>query len=107
LLLGGLLAHLAMRGWRQPGANAVVRYTPSVAFVLFLVQALVGAANIWTELQAWAAAAHLALAELLWAAMVTIATVSHLLRAPGTDRTPQTMSTLTGMSATSPVVKTS
>lgn len=99
LLIGGLLAHLAVRGLRQSSANPVVRHMPAIAFGVYLIQALVGAANIWTELQTAAAAAHLALAELLWAAMVTIVTVSYFLRAPGTAEAIGTSSPVSGMPA--------
>ena len=41
-------------------------YVAGAALALFLVQSLVGAANVWTRLAAEASAAHLALATLLW-----------------------------------------
>jgi cytochrome c oxidase assembly protein subunit 15 len=85
LLLGVLLAYLALRAWRSRFDNGILTYGPLFAFALYLVQALVGAANIWTLLQPSAAAAHLALAIALWGTMVTITTVAHL-TSPATGR---------------------
>jgi heme A synthase len=78
LLLGVLLAYLALRTLRGGMSSPILKYGPSLAFVLYVAQAMVGAANIWTLLQPAAAAAHLALAELLWAMLVTIAGVTQL-----------------------------
>lgn len=82
LLLGMLLGYLALRAWRASFDNPVLNYGPLFAFVLYVTQGLVGAANIWTLLQPSAAAAHLALAELLWATLLMIATVAQLLSVP-------------------------
>jgi heme o synthase len=63
------------------------RQTPLVrlsttAFVLFVVQVMVGAANVWTRLRPWAVVAHVALSVLIWATVVALATVaSRLTRA--------------------------
>jgi heme A synthase len=54
-----------------------------LAGVTYVAQALVGAANIWTELAAGVVVAHLSLAALLWCAMVTIIALSYYL--PGRD----------------------
>ncbi len=54
-----------------------------VSGAMYLAQALVGAANIWTELAAGVVVAHLSLAALLWCAMVTIIALSYYL--PGGD----------------------
>jgi heme A synthase len=45
----------------------------------YIAQALVGAANIWTELAAGVVVAHLSLAALLWCALVAIAALSYYL----------------------------
>lgn len=46
------------------------------ACVAWLAQALVGAANIWTELAAGVVAAHLALAALLWCVLVAVSALA-------------------------------
>lgn len=61
----------------------VLIITSIVAGVAYVAQAIVGAANIWTELAAGVVVAHLSLAALLWCAMVTIAALSYYL--PGRD----------------------
>lgn len=54
------------------------------AGVLYITQALVGAANIWTELADGVVIAHLSLAALLWCMMVAIVALSYYL--PGAER---------------------
>lgn len=49
------------------------------AGVLYITQALVGAANIWTELAASVVIVHLSLAALLWCMMVAIVALSYYL----------------------------
>lgn len=85
--LGLVLAYVAHHAGRARFENPILRYGPLVAFVLFLTQALVGAANIWTLLQPSAAAAHLALAELLWGTFVLVAAVAYMESAPLGHRT--------------------
>jgi len=87
LLLGLLLGYFAHQAGRANSDNALLRFGPAVVFALYLGQALVGAANIWTSLQPSAMAAHLALAELLWAVVVAIAATTQLLTAPTTHVT--------------------
>ena len=49
------------------------------AGVLYITQALIGAANIWTELAAGVVVAHLSMAALLWCVMVTLSALSYYL----------------------------
>lgn len=67
----------------EEGRPRVLIITSLFAGVSYVAQALVGAANIWTELAAGVVVAHLALAALLWCAMVTIVALSYYL--PGRD----------------------
>jgi heme A synthase len=85
LLLGMLLGYVALRAWRASFDNPVLKYGSLFALALYVTQALVGAANIWTLLQPSAAAAHLALAALLWAALLMIAVVAHLRSVPASQ----------------------
>jgi heme A synthase len=68
--VGLLLIYVAFEARRVARTNGPVVMATTGAAVLVLVQALVGASNIWTELQPAARAAHLALAEGVWALMV-------------------------------------
>ena len=64
---------------RQPLLLAVASFT----LVAYVAQALIGAANIWTELAAGVVVAHLSLAALLWCTLVAITGLSYYL--PGDD----------------------
>ncbi len=71
LAIGILLSYVAYRAWRtgyKPGVHGA-----TFALALYIAQAFVGAANIWTLLQPAAVAAHVALAAALWATLVTLA----------------------------------
>jgi protoheme IX farnesyltransferase len=57
----------------------------TAALVLFGVQIMVGAANVWTRLRPWAVVAHVAISVLIWATVVALATVSSRL-AEGSPR---------------------
>ena len=48
--------------------------------VLFVGEIVVGAAQVWTRLRPWPVVGHVALSVLIWAALVTLATVAHRLR---------------------------
>ncbi len=78
LVVGLVLAYLLTQAWRTQRANRALVIGTSVAFGLYIAQAFVGAANIWTLLQPAANAAHLALAMAIWATLVTVATLAHL-----------------------------
>jgi heme A synthase len=71
LAVGIVLAYLAYRAMRS-GYKPVL-HGSLFALVLYIAQALVGAANIWTLLQPSAVAAHVALAAALWATLVIVA----------------------------------
>ena len=48
----------------------------TVAVVLFVAQIVVGAAQVWTRLKPWAVVMHVGLSVLVWASLVTLATVA-------------------------------
>jgi heme o synthase len=48
----------------------------TIAALLFVAQILVGAANVWTRLRPAAVVAHVGLSVLIWATLVSLATVS-------------------------------
>ncbi|HWL91344.1 MAG TPA: heme o synthase [Actinomycetota bacterium] len=71
--------------------TATNRHSPlvrlsTIALALFVVQIMVGAANVWTRLRPWAVVAHVALSVLIWATVVALATVASRL-ATGRRRT--------------------
>ena len=73
--VGLVLAYLAYGAWRWQH-DKLVLYGAFTALGLYVAQALVGAANIWTLLQPSARGAHLALAMALWAVLVVVATLA-------------------------------
>ena len=78
LLVGLVLAYLLAQAWRTQRANRPLVVGTSFAFGLYIAQAFVGAANVWTMLQPAANAAHLALAMAIWATLVIVATLATL-----------------------------
>lgn len=80
LVAGGLLGALVWRA-RRERAPAPLTSLAGAALVAFLAQALVGAANVWTDLGTWAVAAHVMLAGVVWALVVATAGVARRLRA--------------------------
>jgi heme A synthase len=78
-VLGLLLLGVAYLGWeerRPPALQLAVAGT----IVAYIAQALIGAANIWTELAAGVVITHLSLAALLWCALVAISALAFYLR---------------------------
>jgi heme A synthase len=66
LAVGIALLGLVSLAWRERGRSPLVAALALTAAAVFLVQALIGAANVWTELADEVSAAHLAGATLLW-----------------------------------------
>ncbi len=77
LLVGLFVAHVAAKAWRTQRENKPVLYGAAFALTLYVAQAMVGAANIWTLLQPAASATHLALAVALWATLVAVTLLAH------------------------------
>lgn len=69
---GLLIGYVALRAWQTQRHEPTVLLLSLAAFGLVLLQALVGAINVWTLLQPAAMASHLALAVALWAMLVAV-----------------------------------
>jgi len=82
-LLGIMLLGLIYLGFEERRRQPLLVALPLAAGVLYVAQALVGAANIWTSLSASAIVAHLSLAALLWCLTVLIVALSYYL--PGSE----------------------
>jgi heme o synthase len=65
-----------IRARNDGGRQASVVRLSTAALLLFVVQIMVGAANVWTRLRPWAVVAHVALSVLIWATVVALATVA-------------------------------
>ncbi len=74
-LIGILLLYALHLGFRDKGNPKEVRYLCVSTAALFAVQVLVGALTIWLRFPVELRALHLALATLLWGAMVWLAAV--------------------------------
>ena len=68
--VGALVSLLATRAWRDRRERPATAILALVAAALFVAQVLVGAANVWSRLAAPAIVAHVAVAALLWGAVV-------------------------------------
>ncbi len=73
--VGLLVLFVAFRGWRTTRGGIALACV--AAGVLVIAQVFVGAANVWTTLQPAARAAHLALGEAVWAAIVITVLLAH------------------------------
>lgn len=74
----GLVVLLLLRARRQRAERPAVAALSYVAAGLFAAQVLVGAANVWSRLSTPAVTAHVALAGLLWGAVVAAAEAARL-----------------------------
>lgn len=72
LVLGLMLVALVWRGARERTTAPAAFSLALLALALYFLQAMVGAANIWTKLAAEVVAAHLALATLLWITLAVL-----------------------------------
>jgi protoheme IX farnesyltransferase len=71
-----LVLWTAIRTRNDVGRHATLTRLSTAALLLFVVQIMVGAANVWTRLRPWAVVAHVALSVLIWATVVALATVA-------------------------------
>jgi heme o synthase len=69
-----LILWLAIRARTLPRRSPDLSALSTLALVLFVVQVMVGAANVWTRLRPWAVVLHVALSVLIWATLVALAT---------------------------------
>ncbi|MBF6600155.1 MAG: heme A synthase [Dehalococcoidia bacterium] len=80
-LLGIVLLGLVYEGFEERRHQRLLVALPLVALAAYLVQALIGAMNIWTTLADGVVIAHLSMAALLWCILVTTAALSFYLPA--------------------------
>jgi heme A synthase len=71
-LAGLLVMALTAAAWYE-GARAQVRWTMVAVLALFVVQGLAGAVTVWSGFAAGMKAAHLAVATMVWIALVYVA----------------------------------
>ncbi len=71
-----LVLWTAIRARASAGRDPIAVRISTIALVLFAVQILVGAANVWTRLRPWAVVAHVALSVLIWTTVVALAALA-------------------------------
>ena len=82
-ILGIMILGLIYQAFEERRRQPLLIWLSVASGVLYVAQALIGAANIWTELAAGVVVTHLSLAALLWCVMVTISALAYYL--PGED----------------------
>ena len=82
-MLGVMTLALIYQAFEVRRRQPLLVWLSVAAGLLYVVQALVGAANIWTDLAAGVIVAHLSLAALLWCILVAISALAFYL--PGED----------------------
>jgi cytochrome c oxidase assembly protein subunit 15 len=86
VIVGVLLAATWLVAWRGQRPNRVLFRLVTIAALLYPLQAVVGAFQIWTQLAPWTQVVHVALAAFIWAAAVAAVFVSYYgarVRVPG------------------------
>ncbi len=76
LVVGVLLVLVAARARGERPRRVPVNVLATAAALLFVVQVLIGAANVWSSLAPAAVVAHVAVASLTWGAVVATAVTS-------------------------------
>ena len=77
VIVGVLLAATWLVAWRGQRTNRVLFRLVTIAALLYPLQAVVGAFQIWTQLAPWTQVVHVALAAFIWAASVAAVFVSY------------------------------
>jgi heme A synthase len=81
-ILVAALAALAASAWRRRDAMGPAAVLALVASGLFVAQVLAGAANVWSKLAEPAVVTHVALAGVVWGALVATAAAARACEAP-------------------------
>ena len=76
VLIGALLLYALHLGFRQEHGPKELRYLSIIAAAVFAAQVLAGAFTVWARFPVELRALHLALATLLWAAVVALTAVA-------------------------------
>jgi heme A synthase len=88
--IGLVLVLVAVEAWRSYRWYRPAVAGTALALAIYLAQAMVGAANVWSRLAAPATASHLALAILLFAVLSSLAMLTRTALRPATEAAQQT-----------------
>lgn len=76
LVVGVMVAVLAVRAWPYRRTRTPVAVLSLVAVALFAAQVMIGAANVWSRLAVPAVVAHVSVSSLIWGCLVAAAAAS-------------------------------
>ena len=85
LIAGAATLWVLIRARNAPERSGLRVRLSTIAAVLFTVQVLVGAAQVWTRLEAWAVVLHVALSATIWALLVALWTASRRIDAAAVE----------------------
>lgn len=76
LLVGVCVAGMLVVSWRLRAARRAVFWTATAALIVYVVQVLIGAGNVWFGLASGVQVAHLATAQALWVATTALTVIA-------------------------------
>jgi len=74
-----MVLYLMVRARSMAGRSRELVTLSTITVALFVIQIVVGAAQVWSRLKPWAVAGHVTLSVLIWASVVALATVARYL----------------------------
>jgi protoheme IX farnesyltransferase len=77
IVVGLVVIALAIAAWRTQRSRPAVLRLAILAAILYPIQAVVGGAQILTQLDEWTQTAHLALGAVIWGLLVAVAVASY------------------------------
>ena len=77
VIVGVLLAATWLAAWRGQRTNRALFRLVTIAAVLYPLQAVIGAFQVWTQLAPWTQTLHVALATFIWVAALAAVFVSY------------------------------
>ena len=77
VIVGVLLAATWLAAWRGQRTNRALFRLVTIAAILYPMQAVIGAFQVWTQLAPWSQTLHVALAAFIWVAAVAAVFVSY------------------------------
>lgn len=88
-IVGIIVLWFGIRVIRRKATTPIAARFAHVALGLFAVEILIGAMNVWTELNSVVVTLHLATGAAIWASFVATAVVAHPVMARVTDESPR------------------
>jgi protoheme IX farnesyltransferase len=77
IVVGLIVAAVALAAWRTQRSNRAILRLTLIAAVIFPIQAVIGGAQVLTDLAGWTQTLHVALGALIWAAMAGLVATSY------------------------------